>query len=68
LERHARRVIEQRLAEAALRENRARLQAEAASAALPEDLEDRVRSLLEQQPGFPWDRAVAAVIGGEEAG
>ena len=44
LERHARRVIEQGLAEEALRENRARLQAEAASAALPADLDDRVRS------------------------
>ena len=49
LERHARRVIERRLAEAALRENRARLQAEAASAELPEDLDARVRSVLEAQ-------------------
>jgi hypothetical protein len=67
LERHARRVIEQRLAAEALRENRARLQAEAASAELPADLDDRVRLLLEQEPGLPWDRAVAAVVGGGEA-
>jgi hypothetical protein len=66
LERHARRVIEQGLAEEALRENRARLQAEVASAALPEDLGDRVRSLLEQEPGLPWDLAVAAVVRGDE--
>jgi hypothetical protein len=67
LERHARRVLEQRLAEANLRENRARLQAEAASAALPEDLDGRVRSLLGHRPDLAWDLAVAAVIGGEKA-
>jgi hypothetical protein len=66
LERHARRVIERRLVEEALRENRARLQAEAASAALPADLGDRVRLLLEQEPDLPWDRAVAAVVGSGE--
>ena len=65
LERHARRVIEQGLAEAALRENRARLQREAAAAELPADLDDRVRLLLEQEPELPWDLAVAAVIGSE---
>ena len=63
LERHARRVIEQGLAEAALRENRARLQREAAAAELPADLDDRVRLLLEQEPELPWDLAVAAVVG-----
>ena len=67
LERHARRVIERRLAEAALRENRARVQEEAASAELPADLDDRVRSVLEDRPELPWDLAVAAVIGGEGA-
>jgi hypothetical protein len=64
LERHARRVIEQGLAEEALRANRARLQAEAASAALPADLDGRVRLLLEQKPELPWDLAVAVAIGG----
>jgi hypothetical protein len=64
LERHARRVIEQGLAAEILRENRARLQAEAASAALPADLDDRVRSVLGDRPELPWDLAVAAVVGG----
>ena len=67
LERHARRVIEQRLAAEAMREIRARVQEAAASAALPEDLDDRVRSVLEDKPELPWDLAVAAVIGGEGA-
>ena len=67
LERHARRVIEQRLAAEAMREIRARVQEAAASAALPADLDDRVRSVLEDQPELPWDLAVAAVIGGEGA-
>jgi hypothetical protein len=67
LERHARRLMEQRLAEAALRENRARLQREAAAAELPADLADRVRSVLEDQPELPWDLAVAAVIGKQRA-
>ena len=66
LERHARRVIERRLAEAALRENRARLQAKAASAELPEDLDARVRSVLGHRPELAWDLAVAAVLGAEE--
>jgi hypothetical protein len=67
LECHARRVIEQGLAEDAMRESRTRLQAEAASATVPEDLGDRVRAVLERRPELPWDRAVAAVIRGDEA-
>ena len=63
LQRHARRMIEQQRAEEVLRANRARLQQEAASAALPADLRDRVRCILEEQPELPWDLAVAAVIG-----
>jgi hypothetical protein len=61
------RIAGRSLAGVALRENRARLQAEAAAAALPADLRDRVRLLLEQKPELPWDLAVAAVIGGEGA-
>ncbi len=67
LERHARRVIEQTFTEEVLRENQARLQAQATAVALPEDLSDQVRSLLQHEPELSWDRAVAAVVQGEVA-
>jgi hypothetical protein len=54
-------VIEQDLVDAVLRENRAALRAEAASAALPKDLDDQVRSILAHRPELSWDDAVAAV-------
>ena len=62
LERHARGVIEHRLVEEALLESRARLHAEAASAAIPDDLDDRVRTILRHKPELPWDLAVAAIV------
>jgi hypothetical protein len=67
LERQARGVIERRLEARILREIRASLQEAAAAAELPADLDDRVRSVLEDKPELPWDLAVAAVIGGDGA-
>lgn len=67
LEHHARRMIEQQLAEKVLRQRRAALQAEAAAAMLPDDLDDRVRAALLLNPALSWDLAVAAVIQTEAA-
>jgi hypothetical protein len=53
LERQARGVIERRLEARVLREIRARLQEAAAAAPLPEDLDERVRSVLEDKPSCP---------------
>ncbi len=62
LECQARRVVEQELTKAVLAENRARIRTEAAAAALPADLDARVRNLLDRCPELPWDAAVAAVV------
>ncbi|MBV8524565.1 MAG: hypothetical protein JOY71_20990 [Acetobacteraceae bacterium] len=62
LHRHARHVVEQTFAEKALDEVRAKLRTEAASAFLPNDLGDRVRTVLRQHPEMPWDLAVAAIV------
>jgi hypothetical protein len=67
LERHARRVIEQRLVDALVRDSQMALQAESASAVLPQDLADKVRSICEEKPELSWDAAVAALISGEAA-
>jgi len=67
LEHQARRVVEQRLVDTVLRENLAALRAEAASAALPEDLDRLVRSILARQPDLSWDDAVAALVREEAA-
>ena len=67
LVRHARHLIEQRLADKVLSDTRAVLQAEAASAALPHELEEQVRSVLVRIPELSWDLAVAAVLKDEAA-
>lgn len=64
LHSHARRLIEQRRADEVLRQARREIAATAASTALPEDLQDRVRAALHRAPELSWDRAVAAVLFG----
>jgi hypothetical protein len=54
LERHALRVIEQKVAHKVLREQQAMLRAQAATIALPKELENQVRSLLEHEPELSW--------------
>jgi hypothetical protein len=66
LEQHARRVIEQGLAEKVLNEVRTTLREEAASASLPDDLRDQVHAVLVERPELSWDLAVSALVGGEE--
>lgn len=67
LRHHARRVLEQELADRLLHEKRPALQAEAAAAELPEDLGERVRAVLKSKPDLPWDLAVAAIVRGQVA-
>jgi hypothetical protein len=62
LEDHARRMIEQELAERELCGREAARRAAAAAVALPADLADRVRALLDLKPELPWDRAVGEVV------
>ena|SRR5689334_6715207 len=61
MERHACSVIEHHLASGALRDMRDRLKGQAGAVALPEDMDRRVRALLERDPSLPWDEAVAGV-------
>ena len=61
---HARRIIEEKLAEQALMEVRTKMQTEAAATQLPADLGEQVRSILADRPDLPWDEAVAAIIRG----
>jgi len=65
LERHARRVIEQRLAEKVLDERRAALRAQATAAALPDDIGSQVRAVLVERPELSWDLAVSALVAGD---
>ena len=65
LEHHAQRVIEQRLTDRLVRDSRTALQAASASAVLPQDLADKVRSICTEKPELSWDAAVAALIDGE---
>lgn len=67
LEQHARRVIEQGLADDVLRENQNALHHGAMSATLPGDLVGQVRHVLERRPQLSWDLAVAAIVRGELA-
>lgn len=62
LERHAHRVIEERLASELMRRSRPRLVAKAASTVLPGDLDIQLRSILEDRPELSWDQAVAEVV------
>jgi hypothetical protein len=65
LERHARKMIEQRLVDLMMRENRPMVEAEAARTLLPADLSEQVTSLLDNNPEPPWDEGVAALVRGE---
>jgi hypothetical protein len=62
LQEHARRLIEQQLAAAAVEKLKAELQREAATRELPADLSARIEALLVEQPELSWDAAVAEVL------
>jgi hypothetical protein len=62
MRRHARRVVEQRLAEKELEKIRERIAKKAALIPLPEDLRQQVKARLADNPAQSWDDAVALVI------
>lgn len=61
IEVHARRLIEQHLARAALASIRHQVAADAANYVLP-DLEARLEACREQNPELPWDDALGQLI------
>jgi len=62
LECHARRMVEQRLADKLLRDNQPALQAKVASTRFPANLDDKVWSILQQKPEQSWDEALASFV------
>jgi hypothetical protein len=62
IERHARRLVEQRLAKEEIDKIRDRLAKEAAARKLPSDLPGRVRKLLADRPELSWDMALALIL------
>lgn len=62
IEGHARRLIEQHLAEQALDEIRREITAKAKSVRLPDDLKDRLREVLQREPEMSWDAALSRII------
>ena len=60
--RHARRVIEEILAEKALEERKESIAKKAAETELPQDLQQLVEREIEDDPSLPWDIAVAKVV------
>ncbi|MBV9018109.1 MAG: hypothetical protein JO058_20870 [Alphaproteobacteria bacterium] len=62
IEKHARRLIEQRLARDALAEIREDLANEAAGYPLPEDLVAWVQNNLDEYPSLAWDTVLAHAI------
>jgi hypothetical protein len=67
LEQQARRIIQQRLIAKAINAVTAKFTKQAKAAVLPDDLRQQVVALLERRPQLPWDRAVAGIIGKENA-
>jgi hypothetical protein len=64
IETHARRLIEQHLAEQAIEKLRSDIERQAGAIELPDDLRDQIEEALERDPALPWDAALAAIIAG----
>jgi len=62
LQQHARRLIEQQLAAAAVEKLKAKLSKAAAKTPLPPDLQQAVEQLLAEHPEKPWDAALAELL------
>jgi hypothetical protein len=62
IERHARHVAEQVLAEKALLKMRAKLQQDGAAMSLPDNLMQQIRTTLKRESDIPWDAAVARIV------
>jgi hypothetical protein len=63
IERHARRLLEQKLTREALAEIQEPIVVRAAETELPDDLEQRLRDHLAEDPALPWDEALAIILG-----
>jgi hypothetical protein len=63
IERHARRLLEQKLTREALAEIQEPVVVQAAETELPDDLEQRLRDHLAEDPALPWDEALAIILG-----
>jgi GTPase Era involved in 16S rRNA processing len=62
LEKHARHIIKRRLTEQAIAKISDEFTKQAEAVALPEDLHEQIKELLEAEPELPWDVAVARII------
>jgi hypothetical protein len=62
LQQHARRLIEQQRAAAAVAKLKTKLLKEAAKVPLPPDLRQAVEQRLVEHPQMPWDAALAALL------
>jgi hypothetical protein len=67
IEKHARRVIKQRLTAQAIAKISEELTKQAETIDLPEDLREQIEDLLEERPELPWDEAVALVIADDDS-
>jgi hypothetical protein len=61
LEQHWRHLLAQRLAAKEFEKLRGEIEKQAAEAALPEDLAQRVADELEENPEYPWDYALSQI-------
>ena len=68
IESHARRLIEQRLAGAAIARLRSDITKRTAAAKLPGNLRGRLAEVFEKRPELPWDAALAEVLVKKSAG
>ena len=62
IERHARRLLEKQLANAALDDMRQQIMEGAASMALPDDLQEQIRRILKEDAALSWDQALAMAL------
>jgi hypothetical protein len=65
LTQHARRLIEQQIAAAAIGKLKTRLSKEAAKTPAPPDLRKSVEQRLAEEPQLPWDAALAELLRSE---
>jgi hypothetical protein len=63
LERHARRLIKTAIIRDTLATMADEIDEEAATAELPDDLEERVRRVVDERPELSWDQALAEMYG-----
>jgi hypothetical protein len=62
LKQHARRVIKERLTQAALSKIAEQIQQQTDTTKLPRNFRQRIERCLDQHPALPWDAAVALIL------